>query len=111
MLRHPSSLLRAAIHGAVPEATPVYPDIEPVVGALLLAADSVGARPDRDRIRDALDWTAGAGLMGGIRLEQTTKVYPNGVKAIDDVYARHPTTVSSWCSSAPPGAASRRCCA
>ena len=57
VLRHPSPLLRAAIHDRVPESTPVYPDIEPVVGALLLAADSVGARPDRDRIRDALDWT------------------------------------------------------
>jgi hypothetical protein len=57
VLRHPSPLLRAAIHDQVPESTPVYPDIEPVVGALLLAADSVGAHPDRDGIRDALDWT------------------------------------------------------
>ena len=85
VLRHPSPLLRAAIHDRVPESTPVYPDIEPVVGALLLAADSVGARPDRDRIRDALDWTQAPGLMDGIRLEATTKVYPNGVKAIDNV--------------------------
>ena len=57
VLRHPSLLLRAAIYGAVPEGTPIYPDVEPVVGALLLAADRVGARPDRDGIRDALDWT------------------------------------------------------
>ena len=57
VLRHPSPLLRAAIHDRVPESTPVYPDIEPVVGALLVAADSVGAHPDRDGIRDALDWT------------------------------------------------------
>ena len=48
VLRHPSPLLRAAIHDRVPESTPVYPDIEPVVGALLLAADSVGA-PTRPR--------------------------------------------------------------
>jgi len=58
VLRHPSPLLRAAIHDRVPEAIPVYPDIEPVVGALLLAADTVGAKPDREAIRDALDWTA-----------------------------------------------------
>ena len=41
----------------MPESVPVYPDIEPVVGALLLAADAVGAKPDRNAIRDALDWT------------------------------------------------------
>jgi N-acetylglucosamine kinase-like BadF-type ATPase len=57
VLRHPSPLLRAAIHDRVPESVPVYPDIEPVVGALLLAADTIGAKPDRDGIRDALDWT------------------------------------------------------
>jgi N-acetylglucosamine kinase-like BadF-type ATPase len=57
VFRHPSILLRAAIHDEVPEGTPIYPDIEPVVGALLLAADRIGARPDRDGIRDALDWT------------------------------------------------------
>ena len=52
-MRHPSPLLRAAIHERVPEAKPVYPDVEPVVGALLLAADSIGARPDRKRLRAA----------------------------------------------------------
>jgi N-acetylglucosamine kinase-like BadF-type ATPase len=57
VLRHPSPLLRAAIHDRVPESVPVYPDIEPVVGALLLAGDVVGATPDRNAIRDALDWT------------------------------------------------------
>ena len=57
VFRHPSILLRAAIHDEVPDGTPVYPDIEPVVGALLLAADRIGARPDRNGIRDALDWT------------------------------------------------------
>jgi ABC-type sugar transport system ATPase subunit len=45
--------------------------------------------------------------MGGIRLEGTTKVYPNGVKAIDDVtWTSAPA--SSWSSSGPPVAASRR---
>jgi N-acetylglucosamine kinase-like BadF-type ATPase len=53
VLRHPSLLLRAAIHERVPEAVPVYPDVEPVIGALLLAADSIGARPDRERLRAA----------------------------------------------------------
>ncbi len=53
VLRHPSPLLRAAIHERVPEAVPVYPDVEPVIGALLLAADSVGAQPDRERLRAA----------------------------------------------------------
>jgi N-acetylglucosamine kinase-like BadF-type ATPase len=53
VLHHPSPLLRAAIQETVPEALPVYPDIEPVVGALLLAADRVGARPDRERLRAA----------------------------------------------------------
>ena len=57
VLRHPSQLLRDAIHDRIPESVPVYPDIEPVVGALLLAADAVGAKPDRSEIRDALDWT------------------------------------------------------
>jgi N-acetylglucosamine kinase-like BadF-type ATPase len=57
VLRHPSRLLRDAIHDRIPESVPVYPDIEPVVGALLLAADTVGAKPDREAIRDALDWT------------------------------------------------------
>jgi N-acetylglucosamine kinase-like BadF-type ATPase len=57
VFRHPSSLLRGAIHDEVPDGVPSYPDIEPVVGALLLAADRIGATPDRDGIRDALDWT------------------------------------------------------
>ena len=34
VLRHPSQLLRDAIHDRIPESVPVYPDIEPVVGAL-----------------------------------------------------------------------------
>jgi N-acetylglucosamine kinase-like BadF-type ATPase len=55
VLRHPSELLRASIHERVPEATSVYPEIEPVIGALLLAADSVGVRPDAARLRSASD--------------------------------------------------------
>jgi N-acetylglucosamine kinase-like BadF-type ATPase len=53
VMRHPSLLLRAAIHERVPDGVAVYPDIEPVVGALLLAADGIGVRPDRARLRAA----------------------------------------------------------
>jgi N-acetylglucosamine kinase-like BadF-type ATPase len=60
VLRHPSPLLRAAIHERVPDGVAVYPEIEPVVGALLLAADHVGARPDRARLRTASDAVIGA---------------------------------------------------
>jgi N-acetylglucosamine kinase-like BadF-type ATPase len=60
VMRHPSLLLRAAIHERVPDGVAVYPDIEPVVGALLLAADHVGTRPDRDRLRAASAAVLGA---------------------------------------------------
>jgi N-acetylglucosamine kinase-like BadF-type ATPase len=45
VLRHPSPLLRSVLLARVPHGEPVYPDVEPVAGALLLAADRVGARP------------------------------------------------------------------
>lgn len=60
VLRHPSPLLRAAIHERVPDGVPVYPDVEPVVGALLLAADGIGVRPERARLR-----AASAAVIGG----------------------------------------------
>jgi hypothetical protein len=50
VLRHTSALLRESILGRVPDAAPVYPVVEPVAGAVLLAADRVGARPDVDRL-------------------------------------------------------------
>ena len=53
VFRHPSPLLRQAILGRVPDAVPVYPTIEPVVGAVLLAADRAGVRPELDRLRAA----------------------------------------------------------
>jgi N-acetylglucosamine kinase-like BadF-type ATPase len=53
VMRHPSPLLRAAIHERVPDGVAVYPDVEPVVGALLLAADGIGVRPDRAHLRAA----------------------------------------------------------
>ncbi len=51
VLRHPSPILRAAIIGPVPGATPVYPEIEPAAGAVLLAADRAGFRPALDHLR------------------------------------------------------------
>ena len=53
VLRHTSALLRESILGRVPDAVPVYPVVEPVAGAVLLAADRVGARPDLDRLARA----------------------------------------------------------
>jgi hypothetical protein len=46
-------LLRESILGRVPDAVPVYPTVEPVVGAVLLAADRAGVRPELDRLRSA----------------------------------------------------------
>ena len=46
VLRHSSPLLRSVLLSRVPDGEPVYPDVEPVAGALLLAADRVGLRPD-----------------------------------------------------------------
>jgi N-acetylglucosamine kinase-like BadF-type ATPase len=51
VLRHPSPLLRSVLLSRVPDARPAYPDLEPVAGAVLLAADRVGARPDLARLR------------------------------------------------------------
>ena len=53
VFRHPSPLLRRSILDRVPGAVPVYPGAEPVVGAVLLAADRAGARPELDRLRAA----------------------------------------------------------
>ena len=50
VLRHPSPLLRSVLLSRVPDGEPVYPDVEPVAGAVLLAADRVGARPDPTRL-------------------------------------------------------------
>jgi N-acetylglucosamine kinase-like BadF-type ATPase len=50
VLRHRSALLRASILARVPDAAPIYPVVEPVAGAVLLAADAVDARPDLHRL-------------------------------------------------------------
>jgi N-acetylglucosamine kinase-like BadF-type ATPase len=51
VLRHPSTLLRESILARLPDAESVYPVVEPVAGAVLLAADRAGARPELDRLR------------------------------------------------------------
>ena len=50
VLRHPSPLLRSVLLSRVPDGEPVYPDVEPVAGAVLLAADRVGACPALARL-------------------------------------------------------------
>jgi N-acetylglucosamine kinase-like BadF-type ATPase len=50
VLRHSSPLLRSALLARVPNGEPVYPDVEPVAGALLLAADRVGVRPGLEQL-------------------------------------------------------------
>ena len=42
---------RRVLESRVPDGQPVYPDVEPVAGAVLLAADRVGARPDLAHLR------------------------------------------------------------
>jgi N-acetylglucosamine kinase-like BadF-type ATPase len=54
VFRHSSLLLRESVLSRLPDAVPVYPSVDPVVGALLLAADAVGASPTVDRLRPAL---------------------------------------------------------
>jgi N-acetylglucosamine kinase-like BadF-type ATPase len=54
VLRHPSPLLRSTLLARVPDGRPVYPDVEPVAGAVLLAADRIGARPDLSQLRAPL---------------------------------------------------------
>jgi N-acetylglucosamine kinase-like BadF-type ATPase len=51
VLRHPSSLLRTVLHSRVPDGQPVYPDVDPVAGAVLIAADRVGARPNLEHLQ------------------------------------------------------------
>jgi N-acetylglucosamine kinase-like BadF-type ATPase len=51
VFRHPSLLLRESIIARVPRAEPRYPAVEPVAGAVLLAADAAGVRPSLDLLR------------------------------------------------------------
>jgi N-acetylglucosamine kinase-like BadF-type ATPase len=54
VLRHPSPLLRTVVASRLPDGEPVYPDVDPVAGAVLIAADRVGARPDVAHLRSRL---------------------------------------------------------
>ena len=86
VLRHPSPLLRSVLLSRIPDGQPLYPDVDPVAGAVLIAADRVGARPDLAQLRAPFAAASEPGAdVGGIRLDGATKVYPNGVKALDDV--------------------------
>ena len=51
VLRHPSPLLRGVIESRVPDGQAVYPDVDPVAGAVLIAADRARARPDLALLR------------------------------------------------------------
>ena len=59
VLRHPSALLRDVVRSRVPDGRPVYPDVDPVAGAVLIAADRVGARPDLGELRSWLSSASG----------------------------------------------------
>jgi len=54
VLRHPSPLLRKVINERLPDGQPVYPSLDPVAGAVLIAADRAGVRPDLDHLRSRL---------------------------------------------------------
>jgi N-acetylglucosamine kinase-like BadF-type ATPase len=53
VLRHHCTDLVDALGRALPSFTLVRASVEPVFGALLLAADSVGIRPDPERLRES----------------------------------------------------------
>ena len=53
VLRHPSALLREAVHARVPDGLPVYPDL------VLIAADRAGAHPDLGELRSWLSASGG----------------------------------------------------
>ena len=59
VLRHPSVLLRDVVRSRVPDGRPVYPDVDPVAGAVLIAADLVGAEPDLGELRSWLSSALG----------------------------------------------------
>jgi N-acetylglucosamine kinase-like BadF-type ATPase len=59
VLQHPSTLLRDAILARVPDGRPVYPEIDPVAGAVLIAADRAGVKPDLERLKATLTVTLG----------------------------------------------------
>jgi N-acetylglucosamine kinase-like BadF-type ATPase len=54
VLRHPSPLLRVTIHSRIPDGVPIYPTVDPVAGAVLIAADRIGARPELAHLQPPL---------------------------------------------------------
>jgi N-acetylglucosamine kinase-like BadF-type ATPase len=54
VLRHPSPLLRTVLESRIPDGRPVYPDVDPVAGAVLIAADRVGVRTGLEHLRSRL---------------------------------------------------------
>jgi N-acetylglucosamine kinase-like BadF-type ATPase len=60
VLRHPSALLRETILGRLPAGRPVEATAEPVVGAVVMAADAAGVSLELDAVNTALlSWTPG----------------------------------------------------
>ena len=53
VLRHPSPLMREAIVARIPEGVPVTSTSEPIIGAVLMAADEAGIALDRDALAAA----------------------------------------------------------
>lgn len=51
VLAHPSTLLRSALGERVPDGVAVYPELDPVAGAVLIAADRAGVSLDASRLR------------------------------------------------------------
>jgi N-acetylglucosamine kinase-like BadF-type ATPase len=54
VFRHPSRLLRRAVVERVPNGDPIYPRVDPVAGAVLIAGDRIGASPALERLRSTL---------------------------------------------------------
>jgi N-acetylglucosamine kinase-like BadF-type ATPase len=51
VFRHPSLVLRGSIASALPRARPIASEFEPAVGALFLAFDGIGRKPDLATLR------------------------------------------------------------
>ena len=109
VLSRPSLLLRTVLQSRVPDGRPVCPDVDPVAGAVLIAADRVGmrrisstsGRGPRRAGEPGLTWPGS----GSSRRRRSA----NGVKAIDAVTLDiQDGEFMVWL--ALPAAESRRCC-
>ena len=93
VLRHPSPLLRTVLHVAHPRRAAGLPGRRAGRGCRAASPPTVSAHgPDLARLRAPFAGCVGAAEadVAGIRLDDATKVYPNGVKALDARHARHP---------------------